>query len=119
MLLLGLTAVPELPKLDPVLRTPAFGLLFCGQRTIAAAFVVGDGTCGRLSQLSSEPCSEGGIQCGTFGADSGASAHLNTTYNLASASLSKSEPTIAVALAPPGLVERRFLPLAQVAAQLL
>ena len=66
---LPLTAVPELPELGPVLRIPAFGLLFCGQRTIAAAFAVGDGTCGALSQLSSNrPSSEGGIQCGTFGA---------------------------------------------------
>jgi len=35
---LALTAVPELPELGPVLRIPAFGLLFRGQRTIAATF---------------------------------------------------------------------------------
>ena len=66
---LALTAVPELPELGPVLRIPAFGLLFRGQRTIAAAFAVGDGTCRAFSQLSSNrPSFEGGIQCGTFGA---------------------------------------------------
>jgi len=66
---LALTAVPELPELGPVLRIPAFGLLFAVNEQIAAAFAVGDGTCGALSQLSSNrPSSEGGIQCGTFGA---------------------------------------------------
>ena len=66
---LALTAVPELPELGPVLRIPALGLLFRGQRTIAAAFAVGDGTCRAFSQLSSNrPSLEGGIQCGTFGA---------------------------------------------------
>ena len=46
---LALTAVPELPELGPVLRIPAFGLLFCGQETLAAAFTVGDGTCRAFS----------------------------------------------------------------------
>ena len=66
---LALTAVPELPELGPVLRIPAFGLLFAVNEQLLQHFAVDDGTCRAFSQLSSNrPSLEGGIQCGTFGA---------------------------------------------------